>query len=46
MKYLIGMQVIVNNQCGIIISANHIDDTYIVKFNNTIAEIFADEINN
>ena len=46
MKYLIGMQVIVNNQCGIIISANHIDDTYTVKFNNNIAEIFADEINN
>lgn len=47
MKYLIGMQVIVNNQWGIIISTNHIDDTYTVKFNNNnITEIFVDEIDN
>ena len=45
MKYLVGMKVIVHNMNGIIISADHYEDMYIIKLqNNKIVEAFGEEI--
>ena len=45
MKYIVGMKVIVHNMNGIIISADHYEDMYLIKLqNNKIIEALVEKI--